>query len=102
MTTGYRTDSNGNVLGYFDLETVPENTDNVIWVVSDTLPPIPSTPPTILQQIITLQSSITDRMKIEALSGSENTFSSGVYAGKTAAQVIALIQSQIDVLREQL
>ena len=53
-----------------------------------------------INQIVILQNSITDRMKIEAMAGSTNVFQSGTaYAGKTAAQAIAAIQEQIDTIR---
>lgn len=40
MAKGYRTDAAGNCLGYFDLDVVPENTADILWVESDVLPPI--------------------------------------------------------------
>ncbi len=57
----------------------------------------------ILFQIEHLQQSITDRMKLEAATGSANTFKAGTtYAGQTALQVMTTIRAQIDALRVQL
>lgn len=63
---------------------------------------VPPAAPTIKQQIAILENSITARMVQESISGSENTFTSGIYAGKTAMQAIIIIRDQIDNLRGQL
>ncbi len=56
----------------------------------------------LLIRIDLLESSITERMKQEAISGSANTFPAGPYAGKTSAQAITLIVADKDALRAQL
>lgn len=56
----------------------------------------------ILAEMQALEDSVTERMKQEATAGSANTFSNGIYEGKTAAQAIVIIRNGIDSLRRTL
>jgi hypothetical protein len=38
---GYYTDAKGTVLGYWDLDAKPLDTDKHTWVATDDLPPMP-------------------------------------------------------------
>jgi len=40
MVTGYRTDLQGNVLDYFDLPVMPDNTEMSLYVAATTMPPL--------------------------------------------------------------
>jgi hypothetical protein len=71
------------------------------WLVAGNTPTRITADDMLLLRIDILESSVTERMKQEAAAGSSNTFASGPYTGKTAAQAIAEIVAAKDALRAQ-
>ncbi len=61
------------------------------WMASGGVPTAISADDMLLVRIGLLESSVTERMRQEALAGSTDTFSGGPHDGKTAAQAIASI-----------
>jgi hypothetical protein len=58
MKKGYYTDKQGNVLGYFELPTVPENVGVYNWVESTERPALYVPPPTPEQEIAQNKSAL--------------------------------------------
>lgn len=75
--------------------------DSTFTQVWSTIPYLPA-PTSVLDQIASLESSVTSRMIQEALIGSTLTFADGPYVGQTSAQAIATIRADIASLRASL